>query len=465
MKKIKLNIKGKIIITNTLILIPIIVFICVITFTILTDNLLNSSINSLIAESKSTQMYIQNIIDENNNSNINSIIDDYAPYICNELKTRFNFRVQFFDSSQKLLYDTTDNKDISRYYKDIELASRGNKAYIVKKIDSMPYIFMSSPIFYKNNVCGVLRFVFKDSSTYSIVRRVFWSIVVIAILLLLLASILFHTFAKRITNPLIKLTSYSEKIAKGNYDEKLELSSGDEVELLANAFNEMSSNIKLYINELKKSYKNQKDFFDNVSHEFKTPLTSIIGFSDIIPKLDEKEQIYESAYYIKKEGERLLGLVNEILAIAKSEKKSFEISKEFINVDKIIKECISILKPRLNNYHIIVENNVTTYFVYVDYNKTKQVFLNILDNAIKYSGCELITINSYKYEDGIQIKIKDDGIGFDTNNPVSKNSTGFGLKICKDIMNNQHGDFYFKSNLNFGTTCIVTFYKHLQGKL
>ena len=460
LNKIKLNIKSKIIITSIFILFPIIVFICIITFKILTANLLNSSINSLIAESKSAQIYIQNIINENKDSNINTIIDDYGPYICNELKERFNVRVQFFNEYQKLIYDTTSDKDILRYYKDIDEATNGNKAYITKNIDGVPYIFISSPIFYKNKVCGVVRFVFKDISTYTIVRKAFYIVFIVALFFMILGIILFYMFAKRLTKPLIKLTDYSQRISNGNYDEKVLINSGDEVEVLANAFNEMSENINIYIKEIKKSYKNQKEFFDNISHEFKTPLTSIIGFSDVMPKLNDKEQIDESSYFIKQEGERLLDLVNEILAIAKSEKDSFQITNEFINLNKIVSECISILQHRLDKYHIIVENNCITHFVYGDYNKTKQVFLNVLDNAIKYSGCEILTISSFKYEDRFEIQIKDDGIGFDTKNPISETSTGFGLKICKDIMKNQHGTFKIESELYSGTTCTIIFYKY-----
>ncbi|MEG1004243.1 MAG: HAMP domain-containing sensor histidine kinase [Romboutsia sp.] len=459
-RKFNLNIKVKIIITSIIILCPIIIFICAITFKILTTNLLNSSINSLVVESKSAQVYVQNIINDNKDSSIDSIIDDYAAYICNELKERFSVRVQFFDSSQKLIYDTTDNNDISRYYKDIEEATNGRKAYITKNIDGMPYIFISSPIFYKNNVCGVIRFIFKDIATYQIVRRAFYIVLGVALFFMVIGIILFYIFAKKITNPLIKLTDYSQRISKGKYDEEVEIKSGDEIEVLANTFNQMSKNINKYIKEIRKSYQNQKEFFDNISHEFRTPLTSIIGFAYIIPKLRDQEQIDESSYHIKKEGERLLGLVNEILEIARNEKDFFQINNEFVNVKKILEECISILNPRFNKYHIIVENNCIIHFIYGDYNKTKQVFLNVLDNAIKYSGCEILTINSIEYDDRFEVVIKDDGIGFNSSNPVSETSTGFGLNICNKIMVNQNGTFKVESNLYEGTSCIISFYKY-----
>ncbi|WP_024613854.1 HAMP domain-containing sensor histidine kinase [Clostridium sp. Ade.TY] len=456
----KLSIKRKIVITSIFILVPIIICICIITFRILTTNLLNSSVNSLIADSKSAQIYIENIIRENKDENIDTIIKDYAPYICNELKERFGFRVQFFDNSNKLIYDTTDNKDILRYYNDINEASNGNKAYTLEKIDGVPYIFISSPIFYDDNTCGVVRFIFKDIQTYTIVRQAFYIVLIVAVVFMLIGIILFYTFAKKITNPLIKLTDYSKKISKGNYEERINIESGDELEVLATTFNEMSENINIYIEEIKKAYKNQKEFFDNISHEFRTPLTSIIGFSYILPKIHDEEQLKESSDCIRQEGERLLDLVNEILAIAKNEKESFQINKEFINIKKILDECVSILKPRFDNYHIIVESNYNIHFVYGDYNKTKQVFLNILDNAIKYSGCEILTINSKNYNDKFEVVIRDDGIGFDTSNPISEKSTGFGLNICKDIMKNQNGDFYVESEMYSGTVCKITFYKY-----
>ncbi|MGL5244884.1 MAG: HAMP domain-containing sensor histidine kinase, partial [Sarcina sp.] len=376
-KNLKLNIKQKIVITSIFILVPIIFCICIITFKILTTNLLNSSVNSLIVDSKSAQIYIENIINENNDKSITSIIDDYAPYICNELKERFDFRVQFFNSSKNLVYDTNEDKDILRYKEDIDEAANGNKAYIIEKIDGVPSIFISSPIFYKNNTCGIIRFIFKDISNYKIVRQAFYTVLIVALIFVIIGIFLFYTFAKKITIPLIKLTNYSQKISEGNYKERIDIQSGDETELLANAFNEMSENINICMDEIKKSYKNQKEFFDNISHEFRTPLTSIIGYSYVIPKLRDEEQLTESALCIRSEGERLLNLVNEILYISKNEKEAFEIKKEFINIRKILDECISILQPRLNKYHILIKNNCTITFVYGDYNKTKQVFLNI----------------------------------------------------------------------------------------
>ena len=341
----------------------------------------------------------------------------------------------------------------------------GKKSYIVKKEEGIPYIFISSPLFFKGEVCGAIRFVYKDIETFDVVRNSFFVVLAVAMMFIILGMFLFNAFAKKITTPLEELTYYSGEISKGNYDKKVNIKSGDEIEVLADTFNEMSENIKIYTNEIKKSYRNQKEFFDDISHEFRTPLTSIIGFSDVIPKLEEKGKIDESSRYIKKEGERLLDLVNEILAIAKNENESFQIKNEFINIKKIIEEVIGLLSNRINNYHIILEDNSIINFVYCDYNKTKQVFLNILDNAIKYSGCEVITISSEKFNDRYEVIIKDDGVGFDTTNPRSENSTGFGLKICKNIMKNQNGDFKIESKTYVGTICRVIFYKQNNIKI
>lgn len=459
-KKLKLSIKSKIIITSIFILVPIIICICILTFNILTNNLLKSTINSLIADSKSAQIYVENILSENKNKDIDLTLYDYAPYICNELKEMFGFRTQFFDSSKKLIVDTNNTKDISQYNNDIEEASKGNKAYVIENIDGVPNIFISSPIFYNNKTCGIVRFIFKDTQTQRIVRQAFYTVLIVALFFVVIGIILFYTFAKKITSPLIKLTNYSKKISEGDYNERIQIESGDETELLANTFNEMSENINIYIEEIKKSYKNQKEFFDNISHEFRTPLTSIIGFSYVLPELKDKKQLKESSECIRAEGERLLDLVNEILTIAKNEKDSFHITNEFINLRKILDECISILKPRFDKYHIIVENICIIYFAYGDYNKTKQVFLNILDNAIKYSGCETITISSKKNDNSFEVIISDDGIGFDISNPQSKEGHGFGINICKDIMKKQNGEFLLQSKLYEGTTCKVVFYKH-----
>ncbi|EGT3615791.1 HAMP domain-containing histidine kinase, partial [Clostridium perfringens] len=130
----------------------------------------------------------------------------------------------------------------------------------------------------------------------------------------------------------------------------------------------------------------------------------------------------------------------------------------YIDIKVLIDDCLKILKIKLDNYDIKVERNYESFYIYGDHDKTKQVFINIIDNAIKYSGCETLKIYTKKFPNKIDVFIEDDGTGFvikdEYNNPKGN---GLGLKICKDIMQSQNYDFNIESELDMGTKVILSF--------
>lgn len=455
--KLNLNLKQKIILTNLLILTPIIIFIFIITYNALNKNLINNSTKYLIDKSKTTESYILNLLSSNDSENKEDIIRDNAPFIASTLSEKFNVRIQIISNSAQVIYDSSSD-EISLFGSDINEALKGQTAYIVEKIDNIPTIFLSSPIFYEGKEYGVIRLILINTEAYEILRNTLTIFIISGIIALVIAIFLINTFAKELVSPLVILKQKSKSISEGNFKEELHITSGDEIEDLANTFNIMSENLDKYINEIKSSKIHQKRFFDNVSHEFKTPLTAIIGFSEIIPKLNDKEKIIQSSSLIEKEGKRLLNLVEEILLLAKSNKDNFQIEYTYIDIKILIDDCLKILKIKLDNYDIKVERNYESFYIYGDHDKTKQVFINIIDNAIKYSGCETLKIYTKKFLNKIDVFIEDDGTGFvikdEYNNPKGN---GLGLKICKDIMQSQNYDFNIESELDMGTKVILSF--------
>ncbi|MBP1890350.1 signal transduction histidine kinase [Clostridium moniliforme] len=461
MLKIKLTLKQKIILTYIAILVPIITFIYIVNFNTLSKNLLDNSLEYLLKESNTMGGYIENLLEANKNPNKEEVFKSISPFIATNLSNRFNIRVQTISNSGQITYDS-DKNQISLYNKDIDKALDGSQSYIIKKIDGVPYIFLSTPVFYNNTNCGVFRLILKNSSSVSILNNTLTIMIIVGIIAIFIGVILILAFSKEIVTPILTLKEKSKKISKGNFGEKVQINSGDEIEDLANTFNLMSENIEKYISELKEAKVKQKKFFDNISHEFKTPLTAIIGFSEIIPQLKDEEKIIKSSSLIEKEGRRLLTLVDEILILAKSNNENFAIYATYINLKDLIDECLNILHIKLYNYHIKVIKKYDNIFIYGDYDKTKQIFINVIDNAIKYSGCENIEIVSKVYGDRIEISISDDGIGFDTSNIKSTQGNGLGLNICKNILASQNGDFKIQSTLDEGTTIKITFFKQKE---
>ncbi|MGL4572419.1 MAG: sensor histidine kinase [Clostridium sp.] len=459
MFKLHLSLKRKIILTNIAILVPIIAFIYIITFNTLSRNLLDNSLEYLLKETTTMRIYTENLIEGNGNKNKEEVFKSISPFIATNLSNRFNIRVQTISTSGQIYYDSDKNKT-SLYNGDIDKALEGTESYIIKKVDGIPCIFLSTPIFYKNTQCGVLRLVLKNSSSVTILNNTLMIMIIVSIVAIGIGIILIHIFSKELVHPLLTLKEQSKRISNGDFGEKVLINSGDEIEDLASTFNIMSENIEIYINELQEAKARQKKFFDNISHEFKTPLTAIIGFSELIPKIDNSNnQIIDCSTLIEKEGRRLLSLVEEILLLSKSNKENFAIEATYINIKSLIDECLNILNIKLHNYHINIIKNYDNIFIYGDYDKTKQVFINIIDNAIKYSGCENIEITATSYNDKVEVSISDDGVGFDILNAENTKGNGFGLNICKDILSTQKGSFKVTSTLDSGTIATIIFLK------
>ncbi|EGT3616597.1 sensor histidine kinase, partial [Clostridium perfringens] len=141
--KLNLNLKQKIILTNLLILTPIIIFIFIITYNALNKNLINNSTKYLIDKSKTTESYILNLLSSNDSENKEDIIRDNAPFIASTLSEKFNVRIQIISNSAQVIYDSSSD-EISLFGSDINEALKGQTAYIVEKIDNIPTIFLSS---------------------------------------------------------------------------------------------------------------------------------------------------------------------------------------------------------------------------------------------------------------------------------------------------------------------------------
>lgn len=471
MKKINLKIKTKIMLMNMGILVPIITFIYVITINTLYSNVIKSSIDFLTKESYSTQLYISNYIEKDKETSSETNFITKAPLINAYLSNKLRFRVQMYDKTGQILADSIMNS-VSLYDEDINNAIKGNKAYVVKKVDGQIYVLFSSPIYSNNNTLGSVRYVYAVDSGEKIINNMFIVMGIIALTSVLISWLLSSIFSENIAEPIKKLKCASEKVAAGEYENKINIKSGDEIEDLAETFNVMSQSIKKYIESLKEEKRKQKDFLDNVTHEFKTPLTAIIGYSDLIPRLEDKGEIEESLVYIKKEGERLLKLVEELLDLSRLGKAEFTVNRTNSNIKEVIEEALSLIQPRLEKYDIEVIKELFDVDLFIDRDKTKQVILNLLDNSIKYSECTSITIRIEREDYNVIASIIDDGTGIEKEhldklfqpiyrvnkvNSRSKSGNGLGLSICKEIMKKQEGNIEIFSEKRKWTAVKLTF--------
>lgn len=327
----------------------------------------------------------------------------------------------------------------------------------------------SSPVYYGNDVIGSVRFINELTGEKEVLTNVGWTFLMTSLCLVAAGIFFAIRLAKSLHKPIDQLRQMAHRLANGDYKSKIELNEYVEIAQLSASFNAMADGIELHIKQLKEEKEKQKDFLDRITHELKTPLTAIIGYVDLIPKLKAKEDVKESLRYVAVESERLLSLVEELLKSSKYGTSTFEISPTVVNIKELAEEAVSIVKPRLQKFEIEVINELTDVHVVADFDKTKQIFLNVLDNAIKYSDATQIRMNVIVNEREAKVFVHDDGIGIDEGVLAEWNESpegkilpssyghGYGLYICQEIMDKQGGSMRIESSEEIGTTIFITF--------
>ncbi|MCY8364586.1 sensory box histidine kinase PhoR, partial [Bacillus spizizenii] len=228
--------------------------------------------------------------------------------------------------------------------------------------------------------------------------------------------------------------------------------------------------------ETKKLEQMRKDFVANVSHELKTPITSIKGFTETLldGAMEDKEALSEFLSIILKESERLQSLVQDLLDLSKIEQQNFTLSIETFEPAKMLGEIETLLKHKADEKGISLQLNLPKDPLYVsgDPYRLKQVFLNLVNNALTYTPeGGSVAINVTPREKDIQIEVADSGIGiqkeeipriferfYRVDKDRSRNSggTGLGLAIVKHLIEAHEGKIDVKSEPGRGTVFTVT---------
>ncbi len=267
----------------------------------------------------------------------------------------------------------------------------------------------------------------------------------------------------KIVKPIIELSLNAKKIANGDFNVKTnKYTKNDELADFVDAFNHMAE-------KLSKNEYLHKDFVSNVSHEFKTPVSSIMGYSEMlsVPDLSDEKRI-KYAEVITRQADNLSKLSSNMLRLSELESDEKKISKSKFSVDEQIREAIFSLQNEWEEKELEIELDENNTSVVADKALLNQVWLNILSNAIKYSKTRgKLTIN-IEQSDDTTITIKDTGTGmtkeqvnrvferfYKGDSSRSTKGTGLGLAITKKIIELHGGTIKIESSENVGTAVVV----------
>lgn len=227
------------------------------------------------------------------------------------------------------------------------------------------------------------------------------------------------------------------------------------------------------ITELKKYENLQKEFLTNASHELKSPISAIKGCSEILLSgaKEDKEALDEFLNIIQKENYRMEMLVKDLLMISRIEHEQILINTQLFKFDELIRECINSVNYHLKKKKQYIKTDYNKDIeIYGDYERLKQVFINLIQNAINYSEEKEILINCYESGKKVIIKVRDNGIGIsekdlphvferfyrvDDSRARDTGGTGLGLSIVKSIVEAHHGTVSIESSLGLGTEITI----------
>lgn len=271
------------------------------------------------------------------------------------------------------------------------------------------------------------------------------------VILFLLSLIILIFFTEMVYLPLRKITEATEQYAAGNMHYEFQVDSEDEMGYLAASLNYMAS-------EIARAEDNQKKFVANVSHDFRSPLTSVKGYLEamldgtIPPELHEKY-----LRIVLNETERLTKLTGSLLTLNSLNIKGIMLDKTVFDLNGVIRNTAAAFEGTCKQKTIAIELILTgdTLYVTADIGKIQQVLYNLLDNAIKFSyQNSVIKIETTEKHNKVFISVKDSGIGIpkedlkliwdrfyksDLSRGKDKKGTGLGLSITKEIIN-AHGE-------------------------
>ena len=275
--------------------------------------------------------------------------------------------------------------------------------------------------------------------------RLLLEILLIAVFAYLLAALFSYLAAKHFTIPLTGVYSASNRFMKGDFSQKAPEAGSSDVKKLGVNMNHLAE-------QLSTSEQSKKEFIANLSHEFRSPITSIHGFAQAmldgtVPKDEEKKYLN----VIVSETNRLSKLINNMLNLSRMEQKDISLALSDFDINEMVRRTIISKIPQLEEKELELEPVFETESCYVraDPEQIQQVLINLMDNAIKYTPEHgSITITTELKDETVYLHVKDNGIGIlpsdarhifdrfykaDKAHTVGK-GTGLGLAICKIIM-------------------------------
>jgi signal transduction histidine kinase len=276
--------------------------------------------------------------------------------------------------------------------------------------------------------------------------------------------------SRKLSDPLIQMEQATRKIAKGDLETRVDVVSRDEIGSLAHAINDLAVNLQRYRDT-------RSEFFANISHELRTPMTYLEGYAKVVKEglyqTEEERNQYLDIIY--QESARLTHLINDLFELSKMEEGKFSFNLEWIDLSEVIEQVTlkTGIKAKEKGLKIAVDLQRDLPMIYADGLRLEQILLNLIENAIRYTEKGTVFVQMKRTDSKeVVITVEDTGIGipqtelpyiFDRFYRVEKSrsrefgGTGLGLAIVKRLVELQGGTIEVSSQVGQGTRFVLRF--------
>lgn len=351
------------------------------------------------------------------------------------------------------------DEEVKNYYNNI------NNSYLVKEIGDSVYMYLASEINVSDESIILLNTYDITSNFLDRSRQnnyyIKWFLIIVLIYIFTVSI-----FVRVLIKPIKNLNETSKRISRGNYKERTNIKTSDEIGELSRSFDMMTDSIEEHINKLEKDIKDREEFISDFSHELKTPMTSMRGYSKLLMQGNCSEEIQKkSAKYIYSECKRLEILSKKLLMLMEINEGPIELVS--ISTEWLKEKIEDVMEPLLENKKVQWINAWDSCYIKGDAQLIIDLLKNLIENGIKASMEECyICIQGKKNNNLYEISVTDHGCGIEQNEiekiknhfymidksrAKAQGSSGLGLSICDKIAKAHNTELSIISNIGKGT--------------
>ncbi len=400
----------------------------------------------------------------NTSSGFSGIVRDYIE----RFPDKSNMEIMALDQNGQVVITSTgfepdQNQDMPDYEEALD--SAGGEGKWVGRLNTGEKVMAISRVVRDENggLIGSVRYLVSMERADQQISFLITILVAVGLLILLLLSLSGVYFIRSILVPVRQLSQSARKIAQGDFGVRIDKAKDDEIGELVDAINDMAG-------ELGAAEQMKNDFISSVSHELRTPLTAIKGWAETLQEGADQETAEKGMNVIIRESERLSGLVEELLDFSRLQNNRMRLIVSRLDILAELDEAVYMFTDRARTEQKQLNYEETTALppVYGDVDRLRQVFVNIIDNALKYtSPGGTITVFSREDSGWVRVTISDTGCGipaehlpnvkkkFYKANQLVRGS-GIGLAVADEIVRLHGGTLEIDSQEGVGTTVVIS---------